>query len=208
MAFTNWKELKKMDAHIHILPDAVHEANPNAEDVWRYADLKQYRSMMDELHIEKAIIMPLNDPWLMSMEFTVHAVHQNLRAMKNQYPDKFYAFADVDTRNTPAQSVDAIIQAIDSYGLDGIKIHPNNTGIALDDAYNNPIFTLAQQRHIPIAIHSYPNEEHDVSATERIVKVAERYPDLKLIVSHMGGFQWARLRSIGCYVDMSTTLPD
>ncbi len=208
MAFTNWKELKKMDAHIHILPDAVHEANPNAEDVWRYADLKQYRSMMDELHIEKAIIMPLNDPWLMSMEFTVHAVHQNLRAMKNQYPDKFYAFADVDTRNTPAQSVDAIIQAIDSYGLDGIKIHPNNTGIALDDAYNNPIFTLAQQRHIPIAIHSYPNEEHDVSATERIVKVAERYPDLKLIVSHMGGFQWARLRSIGCYVDMSAILPD
>ena len=208
MAFTNWKELKKMDAHIHILPDAVHEANPNAEDVWRYADLKQYRSMMDELHIEKAIIMPLNDPWLMSMEFTVHAVHQNLRAMKNQYPDKFYAFADVDTRNTPAQSVDAIIQAIDSYGLDGIKIHPNNTGIALDDAYNNPIFTLAQQRHIPIAIHSYPNEEHDVSATERIVKVAESYPDLKLIVSHMGGFQWARLRSIGCYVDMSAILPD
>ncbi len=208
MAFTNWKELKKMDAHIHILPDAVHEANPNAEDVWRYADLKQYRSMMDELHIEKAIIMPLNDSWLMSMEFTVHAVHQNLRAMKNQYPDKFYAFADVDTRNTPAQSVDAIIQAIDSYGLDGIKIHPNNTGIALDDAYNNPIFTLAQQRHIPIAIHSYPNEEHDVSATERIVKVAERYPDLKLIVSHMGGFQWARLRSIGCYVDMSAILPD
>lgn len=208
MAFINWKELKKMDAHIHILPDAVHEANPNAEDVWRYADLKQYRSMMDELHIEKAIIMPLNDPWLMSMEFTVHAVHQNLRAMKNQYPDKFYAFADVDTRNTPAQSVDAIIQAIDSYGLDGIKIHPNNTGIALDDAYNNPIFTLAQQRHIPIAIHSYPNEEHDVSATERIVKVAERYPDWKLIVSHMGGFQWARLRSIGCYVDMSAILPD
>ena len=208
MAFTNWKELKKMDAHIHILPDAVHEANPNAEDVWRYADLKQYRSMMDELHIEKAIIMPLNDSWLMSMEFTVHAVHQNLRAMKNQYPDKFYAFADVDTRNTPAQSVDAIIQAIDSYGLDGIKIHPNNTGIALDDAYNNPIFTLAQQRHIPIAIHSYPNEEHDVSATERIVKVAERYPDLKLIVSHMGGSQWARLRSIGCYVDMSAILPD
>ena len=33
-------------------------------------------------------------------------------------------------------------------------------------------------------------------------------PDLKLIVSHMGGFQWARLRSIGCYVDMSAILPD
>lgn len=208
MAFTNWKELKKIDAHIHILPDAVHKANPNSEDTWLCTDLHQYRSMMDELRIEKAIIMPLNDPWLMSMEFTVDAVHQNLRAMKNECPDKFYAFADIDTRNTPAQSVDAIIRAIDSYGLDGIKIHPNNTGIALDDEYNNPIFALAQQQNIPIATHSYPNKENDVSATERIVKVVERYPDLKLIVSHMGAFQWERLLAVRCYVDMSAILPD
>lgn len=208
MAFTNWKELKKIDAHIHILPDAVHKANPNSEDAWLCTDLHQYRSMMDDLNIEKAIIMPLNDPWLMSMEFTVDAVHQNLWAMKNECPDKFYAFADIDTRNTPAQSVDAIIRAIDSYSLDGIKIHPNNTGIALDDEYNNPIFALAQQQNIPIAIHSYPNKENDVSATERIVKVVERYPDLKLIVSHMGAFQWERLLAVRCYVDMSAILPD
>ena len=208
MAFTNWKDLKKIDAHIHILPDAVHKANQNSEDVWLCTDLHQYCRIMDKLHIEKAIIMPLNDPWLMSMEFTVDAVHQNLWAMKNKYPDKFYAFADIDTRNTTAQSVDALIRAIDSYGLDGIKIHPNNTGIALDDEYNNPIFALAQQRNIPIAIHSYPNKENDVSATERIVKVVERYPDLKLIVSHMGAFQWERLRSLRCYVDMSAILPD
>ena len=77
MAFTNWRKLKKIDAHIHILPDAVHKANPNSEDAWLCTDLHQYRSMMDELRIEKAIIMPLNDPWLMSMEFTVDAVHQN-----------------------------------------------------------------------------------------------------------------------------------
>ena len=25
MALTNWKALKKIDAHIHILPDAVHK---------------------------------------------------------------------------------------------------------------------------------------------------------------------------------------
>lgn len=208
MAFTNWKAIKKIDAHIHILPDAVHKANPNSEDAWLCTDLHQYRSMMDDLNIERAIIMPMNDPWLMSMEFTVDAVNQNLWAMKNKYPDKFYALADIDTRNTSAQSVDALIRAIDNYGLDGIKIHPNNTGINLDDEYNNPIFALAQQRKIPIAVHSYPNKEDDVSATERIVKAVERYPDLKLIVSHMGAFQWERLLSVGCYVDMSAILPD
>ena len=41
MAAANWRTLKKIDAHIHILPDTVHTANPDADDVWMYADLRQ-----------------------------------------------------------------------------------------------------------------------------------------------------------------------
>ena len=67
----DWRTIKKIDAHIHILPDAVHEANPDSEDAWVYADLHKYHTRMDGLGIEKAVIMPLNDPWLMSMEFTI-----------------------------------------------------------------------------------------------------------------------------------------
>ena len=208
MAFSNWRSLKKIDAYVHILPDAVHAANDGCEDAWLRTDLHQYTGMMDALHIEKAVIMPLNDPWLMSMEFTVDAVHRNLRDMKHAYPGRFYAFADIDTRNTSAQSVDAILQAVDSCGLDGIKIHPNNTGVALDDEYNDPIFALAQQRKIPVAIHSYPNTEDDLSAAARIVKTAERFPGLHLIVSHMGAFQWETLLPLECSVDMSAILPD
>lgn len=141
----DWRTIKKIDAHIHILPDSVHEANPDSEDVWIYADLHKYREMMDTLGVEKAVIMPLNDPWLMSMEFTIDAVHKNLYEMKQRYPGKFYAFADIDTRNAPAESVEAIRKAIEEYGLDGIKIHPNNTGIDLDSAYNQAIFAYAQE---------------------------------------------------------------
>ena len=46
MAAANWRTLKKLDAHIHILPDAVHTANPNSDDVWVYADLRQYVQIM------------------------------------------------------------------------------------------------------------------------------------------------------------------
>lgn len=208
MAFADWRSLKKIDAHVHILPDAVHAANPDSEDVWLCTDLHQYRAMMDGLHIEKTVIMPLNDPRLMSMEFTVDAVHRNLRDMKRKYPGRFYAFADVDTRSTPARSADAILCAIENYGLDGIKIHPNNTGIAINDEYNDPIYALAQQRKIPVAIHSYPNTENDVSAAGRILKIKERYPALTLIVSHMGAFQWKELLPCECYADMSAILPD
>lgn len=204
----DWRTIKKVDAHIHILPDTVHEANPEAEDVWAYADLHKYRAMMEGLNIEKAVIMPLNDPWLMSMEFTIDAVHKNLFAMKQRYPGKFYAFADVDTRNTSLESVDAIQKAITEYGLDGLKLHPNNTGVDLDAEYNQAIFAFSQEQNIPVAIHSYPNSENDRSAAYRVVNALEQYPDLTVIVSHMGAYQWELLLTTRAYVDISAILPD
>ena len=205
----DWRTIKKIDAHIHILPDDVHEANPDSEDAWVHAaDLHKYCGMMDELGIEKAVVIPFNDPWLMSMEFTIDAVHKNLNEMKQRYPGKFYAFADIDTRNTSAESVEAIRKAIVEYGLDGIKIHPNNTGIDLDSAYNQVIFAYAQENKIPVAIHSYPNSESDRSAAYRIVNVLEQYLDLTVIVSHMGAHQWEQLLPTRAYVDISAILPD
>ena len=204
----DWRTIKKIDAHIHILPDCVHEANPDSEDVWVYADLHKYHAMMDSYGIEKAVIMPLNDPWLMSMEFTIDAVHKNLNEMKQRYPGKFYAFADIDTRNPSAESLEAIHKAITEYGLDGIKIHPNNTGVDLDNEYNQPIFAYAQEHKIPVAIHSYPNSENDRSAAYRIVNVLKEYPALSVIVSHMGAYQWEQLLPTCCFVDISAILPD
>ena len=204
----DWRTIKKIDAHIHILPDTVHEANPDSEDVWVYADLHKYRAMMGELGIEKAVVMPLNDPWLMSMEFTIDAVHKNLYEMKQRYPGKFYAFADIDTRNTPAESVNAICKAIQEYGLDGIKIHPNNTGVDLDSEYNQPIYAFAQEHRIPVAIHSYPNSESDRSAAYRIINVLQKYPELTVVLSHVSAYQWEQLLSTRAYVDISAILPD
>lgn len=204
----DWRTLKKVDAHIHILPDVVHEANPDSDDVWIHADLNKYRSMMDVLNIEKAVIMPLNDPWLMSMEFTISDVHKNLYKMKQRYPGKFYAFADIDTRNVPAVSVEAICKAIDEYSLDGIKLHPNNTGVALDSEYNQAIFTFAQEHNVPVAIHSYPDSADDPGAAMRIVKVLEQYPKLTVIISHMGAYQWEQLLPTRAYMDISAILPD
>ena len=204
----NWKSLKKIDAHIHILPDAVHEANPDTEDVWVYADLHKYREKMDILGVEKAVIMPFNDPWLMSMEFTVDAVNRNLAKMKQQYPGRFYAFADIDPRNSPEESLDEIRKAMEEYHLDGIKLHPNNAGIHLDSNYFVPILDYAQEKHVPVAIHSYPNSADDPGAASRVLRILNQYPDLTVIISHMCGQQWAQLLPTNAYVDISAILPD
>ena len=204
----SWKTLAKIDAHIHILPDAVHAANPDSDDPFLLTDLDAYRRMMDGLGIEKALIMPFNDPWLMSMEFTVDAVHRNLAQMKQRYPGRFYAFADIDPRNTSAESLAAIRTAMEDYRLDGIKLHPNNAGIPLDSDYCHPILAYAQENQIPVAIHSYPNSPEDPGAASRVLHVLNRFPDLTVIVSHMGGHQWEQLLPTKAYVDISAIAPD
>ena len=204
----NWKNIKKIDAHIHILPDAVHAANTYSDDPFLQTNLQQYAAMMDDLGIEKAIIMPFNDPFLMSMEFTVDAVHRNLAEMKQRYPGKFYAFADIDPRRTPAESLAAIRKAIEEYRLDGIKLHPNNAGITLDSDFFHPILAYAQDRRIPVAIHSYPNTPEDPGAASRVLRILDRFPELTVIISHMGGHQWEQLVPTKAFVDLSAILPD
>ena len=96
----DWKKVKKIDAHIHIIPDVVHEANPDSEDEWVYANQSKYLNLMKKYNIEQAIIMPLNDPYLMSMELTVDAVNKNLKELVHKYPERFCAMTDVDVSNS------------------------------------------------------------------------------------------------------------
>lgn len=204
----NWKNVKKIDAHIHLLPDDVHKANSDSDDIWTYAKIDEYVKIMEEYNIEKALIMPLNDPWLMSMQFNVEAVHRNLNAMQKRFPGKFAALADIDIRNTPSETVDEILKVIEMYSFKGIKIHPNNSGINLDDEYNSEIFIAAEKKNIPVVIHSYPNSIQDPCSADRIIKALNKYPRLKLIIAHMGGMQWKKLLPTSVKVDFSAILPE
>ena len=128
---------------------------------------------------------------------------------------KILQMLENDARLTPEQiavmtelDTGDIKKAIEEYGLDGIKLHPNNSGVALMDAYNEPIYSYARQRRIPVAIHCYPNSETDLCTAGQIRKIAEKYPDLTLIVCHMGAHQWEQLLSTRAYVDISAILPD
>lgn len=204
----DWKKIKKIDAHIHIIPDVVHEANPDAEDEWVYADQTKYLKLMEKYNIEGAIIMPLNDPYLMSMEFAVDAVNKNLKELVDKYPNKFCAMADVDVSNNIEGSKTSLIKAIEEYKLNGLKIHPNNTGMNVDDEYNVDLLEEFNKYGLPIFIHSYPNKIDDRSATYRIKCLINKFPNIKFIISHMGAYQYEELLDTNCYVDISAILPD
>jgi len=197
-----WEKIRKIDGHVHILPKEVHNANPEMTGEFCHAVTEEMISRMDRYNIESAVIMPFNDPFLMSNAFTVEAVHENLREMKRLYPGRFYAFADIDVRNSVEDSVRSILTS----GLDGLKIHPQNTGMNADDIYY--ISVLKEVSGLPVTIHCYPDGEDDVSAARRIAALAEMFPGITFIAAHIGALQWERLLDTNVYVEMSSILPD
>ena len=143
-----WRDFPKIDAHIHIIPDEVYAANPDSDDEFSFAKVSSYQKIMDQFNIRRAIIMPFNDPWLMSMDFTVDAAHQNLLNICKE-DGRFSCFSDVDIRNTPENTCDQIQKALVHSEFCGIKLHPNNSGMNIDDEYNDIIADLAVNTNYP-----------------------------------------------------------
>lgn len=207
----NWKELPKIDAHIHLLPDDVICANSGCGDPFvDYGDVSDYLSIMKKYNIEGAFMMPFNDPYMLSMDFTVETVHSNLRQMANSAPAQLFCFADVDIRKDIAQTMGELERVLGQHEFVGIKLHPTNTGYPIDGAYYDRIFQYANDNGVLVEIHSYPREHiiDDVCSPGRIKNVLCKYPQLKVSIAHLGGFQCEELYGLKAYFNISSILPD
>ncbi|MBE6891587.1 MAG: amidohydrolase [Ruminococcaceae bacterium] len=206
-----WKEIPKIDAHIHLLPDDVIEANRGYGDVFvDYGSLSDYLNIMDKYNIESSFIMPFNDPYMLSMDFNVETVHFNLKKMVSCAPTRLRCFADVDIRNNIDQTITELENTLFQSEFVGIKLHPTNTGYPIDGIYYDGIFQYASDNGVLVEIHSYPREhlKDDVCSPRRINNVLSKYPRLKVSIAHLGGFQYEELYGFNAYFNISSVLPD
>ena len=207
----DWKQIPKIDAHIHLLPNDVIAANQDSDDPFiQYGSVDSYLDVMKEYNIQKAVIMPFNDPYLMSMDFTIEAVHDNLKQIANHAPSQFCWFADVDIRNDIGHTIAEINRVRSCNAFAGIKLHPTNTAYPIDGAYYDKIFQFANEHGTLIEIHSYPRTHliDDVCSPSRIKNVLNKYANLKISIAHLGGLQFEALYGINAYVNISAVLPD
>ena len=95
----NWKEIPKIDTHIHLMPEDVIKANSGfGSNFADYGSVSDYRKIMKKYNIEMAFVMPFNDPYMLSMDFNVETVHSNMIDIASGIPGKLRCFADVDIR--------------------------------------------------------------------------------------------------------------
>lgn len=207
----DWKQLPKIDAHIHLTPQDVIDANIEYDGVFiTNGSIDDYIEIMKKYNIECAFIMPFNDPYTLSMDFTVETSHKNLSKMIKDKNSKFYCFTDIDIRKNIKDTIKEIEKVLKLEEFIGIKIHSTNTYYPVDGFYYEKIFEYASKNNILIEIHSYPRDHlfDDVCSPSRIKNILSKYPNLRLSIAHLGGFQYEELIGLNAYFNMSAILPD
>ncbi|MGL6174409.1 MAG: hypothetical protein ACRC1P_07345, partial [Cellulosilyticaceae bacterium] len=59
----DWKQIKKIDAHVHLLPpESLAMKQVYEPDCWGHADVTSYLAIMKEYNVAKAILVPINEP--------------------------------------------------------------------------------------------------------------------------------------------------
>ncbi len=203
----DWKTVKKIDTHIHLLPQ---ENLSWQEGEWKLADVNTYMQLMNTHHVKSAILLPINDPhtYYNDCEKTNRWLSEQMKLSNG----KLIAFADVHPAGGYFHEMAPyyLEQAVEEFGLKGLKLHPSNLGIAIDSLDMIPVIRKACDLKVPIMIHSYPwgGTAFENCSPARIHNITRLFPDGIFIISHMGGCRWQDALEGREYVDISAILPE
>ena len=103
-------------------------------------------------------------------------------------PEHFIGFASADPRNPDAKK--ELVRAFDELGLMGLKLNLSRLHMYPDDPALDPLYQVCEEKKKPIMFHAgyswEPNTPAKYSEPVRFEDVAEKYPDLRFCLAHMG----------------------
>jgi len=195
-----------IDSHIHLYPPSVYADpvawarqmdephwgvlmgdTPSGTTIQGWVSVEQLMADMDAAGVDKVV-----------MQGIYFRHHRTCVAQNNwyidwcsQYPDRLLGFATVQPL-AGQQALDEVKRAIDR-GLMGIgEILPAAQGHSIRDDAFLAVVELAIELNVPLCLHGAEPVGHDYpgrteTPLQDYVWLAGQYPDLKLILAHLGG---------------------
>lgn len=201
------RSLRIADAHTHLFKDA------EMADLWlgpeprRTGLLDELTSLLDEAGIEKAVILLFHrSAELYERELaagaSAEAARQTVRAAIRDYnvwgcqaaarDKRLVPFVGVNPRFMSASEIDEEIGSAIAMGAAGVKIIPNRFRAYADDPLLSPVYESCCAHGVPLLSQagSYglvPGSSADPFGRPKYFRaILQRFPDLRLILAHMG----------------------
>lgn len=137
---------------------------------------------MDEAGIEKALIW-LQPPYMREIDTANRYVYESA----NAHPDRLTPFGWADPHFGPLVSRDTMRRCLEEYGMPGIKLNGAQNGFYIDDLeLVEPLIQQIDEAGAALALH-IGADFYEFTHPFRAAKIAERHPNLRILIAHMGG---------------------
>lgn len=153
-----------IDSHNHV--GTIRKAHQSGADLV---------AKLDKAGVEKAVMFPFVEG-----DFS----NEPIRDAHKEFPDRLIPYCAVNPWNDNA--VDEVRRCVETYGFKGLKLHPTIGGYHLSDPkLCDPLFAACEEYDIPIIAHGASDL---YNCPPEFALMAERFPNVTLIMAHMGFF--------------------
>jgi predicted TIM-barrel fold metal-dependent hydrolase len=185
-----------IDSHAHIGKSWL--GWPNT-----YANIEDFIGAYVKHNISRVCI----SSWLML--YDPETANREVYEAVRKYPDRLIGFAGISPQMGAKSVNDEISRCMNEYGMKGIKVNPSEGRFYCNSVVMEPVFKGAMKYNVPILLHS---SEDNYSNPSLILEIVERYPELKIIIAHIGGERWLEAIAIAAthknvYVDTTGCSP-
>lgn len=182
--YQNWEKYAARDAWFAALTKAPERPTQTAE---AWADIDESLAAADKAGIHGLVMQGWywNDAGLMVM-------HNDYMAQAIQdHPDRLRAFASINPKFGPRALTE--VERCIKLGFSGVgELGPGGNSYDFNDPDFIALLECCQHYKLPVCIHCGEPVGHDYPGRDKtswvpIPEIAGRFPDLKLILAHMGG---------------------
>ena len=172
--------------HCHIIPEGLLDQNDPQKGT-----LKRLKEIMDKTGVTKAIafapfvrLMPWDESWYKIDFKTERECNEWFYQSLKDY-QRIYGFVTVNPKSP--DSCEILTEYINK-GFVGAKIHPPVFQIKIDDPSLDKFYSTSEKLNIPLLFHTGVHGwKLDQYMPILLDNVAQKHPDLKIIIAHMGG---------------------
>ncbi|MEG0741542.1 MAG: amidohydrolase family protein [Clostridia bacterium] len=198
-----------IDSHVHIYPDGI--ALRAAASIGTFYDLPMDMDGTLSTLLAHGAAAGISRFLVHSVAITqerVHSINDYLLRVAAEYPDKLIGFG---TLHPDLPDIPAELARIKASGLRGVKLHPDIQRFCLDDAGAVRMFHQIADAGLPALVHT-GDYRYPFSQPERMARVLDQVPGLRVICAHLGGWSvWEEAWRVlagrpGVWVDTSSSL--
>lgn len=188
-------DFKVIDAHAHIYPEKIARAAVEGIQDFYGVKFQKCEGTAEDLlaHGEKIGTEHYFVLGVATAAKQVASINSFISAEVKKHKE-FVGFGTVH----PSMAENEILSEIERFkglGITGLKLHPDFQKFNIDDEGMLCAYRFCQEIDMPVMFHT-GDDRYDSSSPARMAKIARRFPRLRCIGAHFGGYsRWSELEA-------------